>query len=93
MILCVSIISLHKVGNRIKRLRKCLHKKITYHVDKIWGEKCAVKIYISTLIDDYSNLMGVEGVPNQRVSYCHPFIFSLQENNLYLCAIVEYYEE
>lgn len=72
MVFCVS--TMHKVGNRVKRMRKRPRKTANNknHIEKIWGEKGATDIYIPTLIDDYNYWMGGVDVADQRISYYHP---------------------
>ena len=66
--------TIHKVGHKIKRMRKRPRKtqNNSMHVDKIWGENGAVEIYIHTLIDDYNYWMGGVDVVDQHISYYHP---------------------
>ena len=72
MVLCVS--TMHKVGNRVKRMRKQPRKTVKNknNIGKIWGEKGATNIYMPSLIDDYNYWMGSVDVADQRISYYHP---------------------
>ena len=72
MVFVVSTV--HKPGKIVKRLRK--KPRITpnnkKHVQKIWGDKGAVPIFIPRLIDNYNFWMNGVDLTDQRVSYYHP---------------------
>lgn len=72
MVFVVSTV--HQVGKMIKRLRKRPRKTEDNrrHVDKVWGDKGCVHVYIPTLIDDYNHWMGGVDMADQRISYYHP---------------------
>ena len=63
--------TIHKVGKIIKRNRKKPRKtpKNAKHVDKVWGDKGSVPIFIPKLIYDYNHWMGEVDL---RISYYHP---------------------
>ena len=66
--------TVHKVGKIVKRLRKKPRKtgKNKRHVDKIWGDKGAVPIFIPVMIDNYNFWMGGVDLSDQRIAYYHP---------------------
>ena len=97
LVFCVS--TLHKVGKKVKRMRKRPRKTLNNkrHVDSVWGDKGKVEIFIPTLIDDYKHWMGGVDLVDQRISYYHPNLrcqrnwipiylqlLSIVRNNLYL---------
>ncbi len=72
LVLVVSTV--HKIKKIVKRMRKKPRKtpKNKNHVDKIWGDKGAVFIFIPTMIDDYNHWMGGVDLTDQMIAYYHP---------------------
>ena len=69
IVFCVSMI--HRVGYTINRLRKKpqITKNNHAHINKVCGDKGAVPIHITKLIDDYNYWMGGVDVSDQRIAY------------------------
>ena len=72
LVFCVS--TLHKVGNKIRRLRRRprLTEKNKNHVREIWGKEGTKEIEIPTIIDDYNHWMGGVDLADQRIAYYQP---------------------
>ena len=72
MVFCVSTI--HKIGAVIKRMQKGPRtiKLNRTHVNKIWSTEGWANIFIPTLINEYTHLMGGVVLFDQSISYYHP---------------------
>jgi len=76
------IFTIHRIESTIQRLRK--RPRVTFNnknpVSKIWGDKGATQIRITTLIDDSDHWMGGVDVSNQQISYYHAQNLRCQRN-------------